>query len=168
MARIAYVSNTTTKTTATATKPVAAPTKARKAKTTAEAPAPEVTHAADVEAASWLARIQQSVDGFMKSVNVPSRTRLIVSGLLGLIACASTLYFSMQLVEMLVIAAMLYTGIGFISFVVTFIGVFVAFMTATTIGSKVFDMAMSFEYSNVKSRVAGFFGGFGKKAVAHA
>lgn len=152
MARTAYVSSSTINT--------AAP-KARKAKTVAAKPAPEVTHAADVSAEGWMARIQQSVDGFMKSVHVPTKTRLIVSGLLGLLACASTLYFSMQLVEMLVIAAMLCTGIGFVSFVVTFIGVFMALMGAVTAGSAVFDFAMSFEYSAVKSRVSNFFGRFG-------
>lgn len=156
MSRTAYVSSNTIN---------AAAPKARKAKTATAAPQPEAVHAADVseDSASWLDKIQQSVDGFMKSVHMPSKTRFIVSTLLGLIACASTLYFSMQLVEMLVVGAMLYTGIGFISFVITFIGVFFALMTAVTAGSKVFDFAMSFEYSNVKSRVTKFFGRFGKK-----
>lgn len=156
MSRTAYVSSNTIN---------AAAPKARKAKTVAAKPAPEAVHAADVseDSASWLDKIQQSVDGFMKSVHMPPKTRFIVSTLLGLLACASTLYFSMQLVEMLVVGAMLYTGIGFISFVITFIGVFVALMSAVTAGSKVFDFAMSFEYSNVKSRVSKFFGRFGKK-----
>lgn len=157
--RTAYVPASSTNTIKTA-----AP-KARKSRTATDKPQPEVVHAADVEpdAEGWMARIQQSVEGFMKSVHMPSKTRFIVSTLLGLLACASTLYFSMQLVEMLVIGAMLYTGIGFVSFVITFIGVFVALMGAVTAGSKVFDLAMSFEYSNVKERATKFFGRFGAK-----
>lgn len=156
MARTAYVSSNTINT--------AAP-KARKAKTVGVKPAPEAVHAADVEpdAAGWMARIQSSVDGFLKSIHTPSWTRLLISGLLGIIATGATLYFSMQMVEIMVVGTMLYTGIGFVAFMVTFIGMFVALVSAVTAGSKVFDFCMEFEYSAVKSRVTKFFGRFGKK-----
>ena len=157
MSRTAYVSSNTIN--------AAAPTKARKAKTVAAKPVPEAVHAADVEpdTAGWMARIQSSVDGFLKSIHTPSWTRLLISGLLGIIATGATLYFSMQMVEIMVIGTMLYTGIGFVAFMVTFIGMFVALVSAVTAGSKVFDFCMEFEYSAVKSRVTKFFGRFGKK-----
>lgn len=156
MSRTAYVSSNTIN---------AAAPKARKAKTAAAAPQPEAVHAADVEpdAEGWMARIQSSVDGFLKSIHTPSWTRLLISGLLGIIATGATLYFSMQMVEIMVIGTMLYTGIGFVAFMVTFIGMFVALVSAVTAGSKVFDFCMEFEYSAVKSRVTKFFGRFGKK-----
>ena len=157
--RTAYVPASSTNTIKTA-----AP-KARKSRTATDKPQPEVVHAADVEpdAEGWMARIQSSVDGFLKSIHTPSWTRLLVCGLLGLIASGATLYFTMQMVEVMVVGTMLYTGIGFVAFTVTFIGMCVALVSAVTAGSKVFDFCMEFEYSAVKSRVSKFFDRFGSK-----
>lgn len=111
----------------------------------------------EADAATWLQRMRQSADGFMASIEMPSWTRRIVSTLIGLTTTASVFYGSMALLDMLLAGVMVYTGAGFISFIVVFIGMFIAVMAAVTAGSKVYGFCMEFEFSAVRSRVSKFF-----------
>lgn len=147
------VARTTTKTAApksadakTATKPI-----------TRVEPITANVNADEADAATWVQRVRASVDGLMGSVQLPSWTRRIVSTLTALIATASVFYGMLSLLDMLLLAVVSYTGAGFITFLVTFIGLFLAVVAAVTAGSKVYAFAMEFEFSNVKSRIANFF-----------
>lgn len=147
------VARTTTKTAApksaarkTATKPI-----------TRVEPVTANVNADEADAATWVQRVRASVDGLMDSVQLPSWTRRIVSTLTALIATASVFYGVLSLLDMLLLAVVSYTGAGFVTFLVTFVGLFLGVIAAVTAGSKVYAFCMEFEFSNVRSRVASFF-----------
>jgi hypothetical protein len=116
---------------------------------------------------SYFERMRAAADDYFASINAPSWTRRVVSITLGLIGYGTVFYGLMQLVDVLCFAAIAYTGVGFISFMVAFLGVLASVIAACTAGKWVYDQAMVFEYSNFKARVTSFFG-FNKKEPAHA
>lgn len=112
---------------------------------------------------SAYAKMMDSVNGYFAARGMPSWKRQITSFMLGLITYAGVFYVAMQLVDILALAAIMYTGVGFITFLTVFIGFVLALMAASTAGFAVYNAAMTFEYSNVKSRVTGWFNTFNRK-----
>lgn len=153
----------------TTTKTAAPKSAARKTATKPITPIEPVTANVggdEADAATWLQRMRQSADGFMASIEMPSWTRRIVSALIGLTTTASVFYGSMALLDMLLAGVTVYTGAGFVSFLVVFIGMFIAVVAAVTAGSKAYGFCMEFEFSNVKSRIANFFAPKAKQPIA--
>lgn len=112
---------------------------------------------------SAYAKMMNSVNGYFASRGMPSWKRQITSFMLGLITYAGVFYVAMQLVDILALAAIMYTGVGFITFLTVFIGFVLALMAASTAGFAVYNAAMTFEYSNVSNRVKGWFNTFNRK-----
>jgi hypothetical protein len=117
---------------------------------------------------SAYAKMMDSVNGYFAARGMPTWKRQVTSFALGLITYAGVFYTAMQLVDILALAAVMYTGMGFITFLTVFIGFVLALMAASTAGFAVYNAAMTFEYTNVKARVTDWFGSFKSKEPAHA
>lgn len=148
--------------------PVAAAVKPVRARKVAPKTAPEVAQPAVVETEdAYFTRMMGSVDAYFESKGMPTWRRQVTSFMLGLISYGATFYVGMMLVDMLALAAITYTGVGFIAFMAVFIGFMLSLIGASTVGYYVYNAAMVFEFSNVKRRVAGWFT-FGNKEISHA
>lgn len=145
---------TTTRTERTTVKP------GKRAKTVVDPITPVTPLAADVAPETtegFLARMHASIQAHLGKLGVPTWTRRIVSAVLGLTAYAGIVYMALPLIDALVMAVIAYTGMGFLAFLTVFLGFFATLMLATTVGVKVNDLALTFEYSRVKQRVLGWF-----------
>lgn len=139
-------------------KPARAP-RAAKAKTVVEpiTPIEPITaNVAQPSAETLFVRMRAAADDYFDAMAMPSWTRRVVSVVLGLVAYGGVFYGCMQVVEVMCLAAITYSGVGFISFMIAFLGVMASFIAATTVGVKVYELAMAFDYINVKSRVTGW------------
>ena len=116
-------------------------------------------------------RMRESADAYFASIAVPSWTRRVASIVLGIVAYASTFYGVMQLVDVLCMGVIAYSGVGFLSFIVAFLGVLGAIMAGAWTGTKMYEFAMSFDAKRVKNSVTTFFGKFARRfepEVSHA
>ena len=116
---------------------------------------------------AYYTRMMNGVNEYFESKGMPTWRRQIMSFMLGLISYGATFYVGMMLVDMLALAAITYTGIGFISFMAVFIGFMLSLIGASTVGYAVYNAAMAFKFSNVKRRVIGWFT-FRNKELSHA
>lgn len=122
--------------------------------TVAQAPESEVT---ETSPETLFERMRAAADQYWASIHTPTWTRRIASIALGLVTYGGVFYGCMQVVDVICMAVVMYSGVGFLSFMAAFIGVLLALILATTTGTKVYEFAMSFEYSRVKQRVTKFF-----------
>ena len=127
----------------------------------------DTTLVGDDDVQSAWTKLNAQVHAFAATVGAPSWKRVALSWLLSLVAYGAVFYGAMQLVDMLCFAAVAYTGLGFISFMVAFIGILVAMIAATTAAGFVFRVVMAFDYANVKVRVSGWFGGVTGLVTSH-
>lgn len=119
----------------------------------------------DSEILSAYAQVEASLNTLWSKMRKPSWVRNLVNITIGLLVYASTFYGCMALVDVVVAGAMVYTGVGFISFLIAFFAVFATFMASCKLGRLAYDFAESFDYGNVKARVRGWFT-FGPKPIA--
>ncbi len=117
------------------------------------------------EVLSAYAQVEAALDTLWSKMRRPSWVRNLVNITIGLLVYASTFYGCMALVDVVVAGAMVYTGVGFISFLIAFFAVFAAFMASYKVGMLAYRFAESFDYGNVKARVRGWFT-FGAKPIA--
>ncbi len=115
-------------------------------------PVAQPTHAAQITEQSILDRLRATFDEYVEFKGLPSWTRRITSVALGLLTYGGVFYLSIQLVDMFVAGAMLYSGVGFISFMAAFLGICAALVAATTVGMYVYEFAMAFEASRARER----------------
>lgn len=146
------------KKTVTKAKPVITPT----TKIEVEQPAPAAT---DDEVHTAWQQVNDALNNLWAKFERPSWMRELANITCGLIAYASTFYMCMGLIDLVVVAAISYVGVGFISFLVAFFSMFLAFMLAFKVGRIAYNAAAAFDYDNVKSRVRGWLS-FGSKPVA--
>lgn len=146
------------KKTVTKAKPVITPT----TKIEVEQPAPAAT---DDEVHTAWQQVNDALNNLWAKFERPSWLRELANITCGLIAYASTFYMCMGLIDLVVVAAISYVGVGFISFLVAFFSMFLAFMLAFKVGRVAYNAAAAFDYDNVKSRVRGWLS-FGPKRVA--
>lgn len=146
------------KKTVTKAKPVITPT----TKIEVEQPAPAAT---DDEVHTAWRQVNDALNNLWAKFERPSWLRELANITCGLIAYASTFYMCMGLIDLVVVAAISYVGVGFISFLVAFFSMFLAFMLAFKVGRVAYNAAAAFDYDNVKSRVRGWLS-FGAKPVA--
>lgn len=146
------------KKTVTKAKPVITPT----TKIEVEQPAPAAT---DDEVHTAWQQVNDALNNLWAKFERPSWLRELANITCGLIAYASTFYMCMGLIDLVVVAAISYVGVGFISFLVAFFSMFLAFMLAFKVGRVAYNAAAAFDYDNVKSRVRGWLS-FGAKPVA--
>lgn len=146
------------KKTVTKAKPVITPT----TKIEVEQPAPAAT---DDEVHTAWQQVNDALNNLWAKFERPSWLRELANITCGLIAYASTFYMCMGLIDLVVVAAISYVGVGFISFLVAFFSMFLAFMLAFKVGRVAYNAAAAFDYDRVKARVTGFFS-FGSKRVA--
>ena len=146
------------KKTVTKAKPVITPT----SKIEVEQPAPAAT---DDEVHTAWQQVNDALNNLWAKFERPSWLRELANITCGLIAYASTFYMCMGLIDLVVVAAISYVGVGFISFLVAFFSMFLAFMLAFKVGRVAYNAAAAFDYDNVKSRVRGWLS-FGAKPVA--
>ena len=146
------------KKTVTEAKPVITPT----TKIEVEQPAPAAT---DDEVHTAWQQVNDALNNLWAKFERPSWLRELANITCGLIAYASTFYMCMGLIDLVVVAAISYAGVGFISFLVAFFSMFLAFMLAFKVGRVAYNAAAAFDYDNVKSRVRGWLS-FGSKPVA--
>ena len=118
----------------------------------AQAAEPVVTHADHTP----LDDLRAAWDKYTAWVQQPTWVRRVTSVALGLLTYGGVFYLSMQLVDVLVAGTMLYTGVGFISFMAAFLGICAALVAATTVGMYVYEFAMAFEASRVRDRFNAF------------
>jgi hypothetical protein len=116
---------------------------------------------------AYYTRMMNGVNEYFESKGMPSWRRQIMSFMLGLISYGATFYLGMMLVDMMALAAIAYTGVGFIAFMTVFIGFMLSLIASSTVGIAVYNAAMKFEFSNVKARVSSWFT-FGNKEIQHA
>lgn len=136
--------------------------KARKARTTTGAAQPEVIHAAPVEdetPESLYEKVRFYADRYWQALKQPTWKRRIFAMLSGLVTFSAVYFYGMQLIELLAVAMLAFSGPGFLTFTILFIGIFLVFMGAVTAGNYVTKAVMAFDYANVKSRIGRFFGG---------
>ncbi len=136
--------------TAAAAKTVTKPTRA---KGRVEEPVIEVVGPED-DIHSAYAQIEEAARRLFDRIRKPSWMRELVNITLGLTVYASVFYGCMALVDMLVIGVIAYTGVGFISFMVSFFAILLTFMAAFKVGKAAYDFAAAFDFDNVKRRVA--------------
>lgn len=146
------------KKTVTKAKPVITPT----TKIEVEQPAPAAT---DDEVHTAWQQVNDALNNLWAKFERPSWLRELANITCGLIAYASTFYVCMGLIDLVVVAAISYVGVGFISFLVAFFSMFLAFMLAFKVGRVAYNAAAAFDYDNVKSRVRGWLS-FGSKPAA--
>jgi hypothetical protein len=126
---------------------------APKAKPVVTEPVAQPTHAAQLpDEQTLLDKLRLAWDEYSSVINQPTWVRRITSVALGLLTYGGVFYLSIQLVDMLVAGAMLYSGVGFISFMAAFLGICAALVAATTLGVYVYEFAMAFEASRVRDR----------------
>lgn len=111
----------------------------------------EATHSA-------YARVRDAINEAMDAFGVVSWRRRIVAGLLGMTVYAGVFYGAMVLIDMMMLAVVAYTGVGFIAFLIAFLAMFAALVAATTVGTYVHRVVLAFDYANVKARVLGWVG----------
>lgn len=146
------------KKTVTKAKPVITPT----TKIEVEQPAPAAT---DDEVHTAWQQVNDALNNLWAKFERPSWLRELANITCGLIAYASTFYMCMGLIDLVVVAAISYVGVGFISFLVAFFSMFLAFMLAFKVGRVAYNAAAAFDYDRVKARVTGWLS-FGSKPVA--
>ncbi len=146
------------KKTVTKAKPVITPT------TKIEVEQPAAPAAEDEVHTAWQ-QVNDALNNLWAKFERPSWLRELANITCGLIAYASTFYMCMGLIDLVVVAAISYAGVGFISFLVAFFSMFLAFMLAFKVGRVAYNAAAAFDYDNVKSRVRGWLS-FGAKPVA--
>lgn len=146
------------KKTVTKAKPVITPT----TKIEVEQPAPAAT---DDEVHTAWQQVNDALNNLWAKFERPSWLRELANITCGLIAYASTFYMCMGLIDLVVVAAISYVGVGFISFLVAFFSMFLAFMLASKVGRVAYNAAAAFDYDRVKARVTGWLS-FGSKPVA--
>lgn len=151
--------------TAAAKKTIVKPAKRITPTTKVELPEPNADTSVEDEVLSAYAKINAAFNDLWSKVKRPSWVRELVNITVGLVTYASVIYGCMQLLDIVVMAAIAYTGVGFISFMVTFLGMLAAFMLAFKAGTVAYNVAAAFEFSAVKQRVTGWFN-FGKPATA--
>lgn len=110
-------------------------------------------------------KLQDAVAEYFQAEGLPSWKRQITSFMLGLLSYGVTLYVGVSLTDILISAALMYSGPGFIAFMALFIGFTLSLIAATTAGYAVFNMAMSFEAGRLGRRVHGW---FSRKETSHA
>ena len=137
------------KKTVTKAKPVITPT----TKIEVEQPTPAAT---DDEVHTAWQQVNDALNNLWAKFERPSWLRELANITCGLIAYASTFYMCMGLIDLVVVAAISYVGVGFISFLVAFFSMFLAFMLAFKVGRVAYSAAAAFDYDNVKSRVRGW------------
>lgn len=139
-------------------KPVVTPTTKIEVEQPAHAQTDDEVHTA------WQ-QVNDALNNLWAKFERPSWMRELANITCGLIAYASTFYMCMGLIDLVVVAAISYVGVGFISFLVAFFSMFLAFMLAFKVGRIAYSAAAAFDYDRVKARVTGFFS-FGSKRVA--
>lgn len=142
----------------TTTAPVmtsAAQAKARFAKAT-KVELPDAQPAEPEVQSAWR-QVEDALNNFMGKIQKPSWVRELVNVTVGLIAYASTFFCCMQLVDVVVTAAMMYSGVGLISFLACFLGTFAAFIAAFAVGKFAYNVAAAFSVEGVKSRFTSLF-----------
>lgn len=110
-------------------------------------------------------RVRQAADEYFKSEGLVDWKRELINMTLGLIGYGATLYYAVQFVNILTFAAVMYTGVGFISFMVMFLTLMMSFFAAYTVGMFTYRVAAAFDVSKVSARVASF---FKRDEVSHA
>lgn len=126
--------------------------KASKVKAEPIQAAPTVETPNEVSQDTLFERMRAAAEDYFASINQPTWTRRLTSFALGMLTYGGVFYLSMQLVDMLVAATMLYSGVGFISFMAAFLGIIAALIAATTVGVYMYEFAMAFEASRVRDR----------------
>lgn len=76
---------------------------------------------------------------------LPSKTRLMIATICGLLVYAGSLYWAMQAVGYLTLAVLMFTGSTFLTFVVAVIGWFFAIVGALRIGYRVAGFVLGFD-----------------------
>lgn len=132
--------------------------------TKVEMPEPAAPAAEDEVLTAWQ-QVEDALNNLWAKFERPSWLRELANITCGLIAYASTFYMCMGLIDLVVVAAISYVGVGFISFLVAFFSMFLAFMLAFKVGRVAYNAAAAFDYDNVKSRVRGWLS-FGSKPAA--
>lgn len=117
-------------------------------------PAPETD---DNEVHGAYETLRASMRIYLDKLGKPSWVRNVVSTLIGLIISAGIFYTSTPMIDMLMIAVVGYTGVGFISFVILFLAMLLVTISAITVGNRVSEFVNEFDYANVKRRVGGWF-----------
>lgn len=141
---------------AAAKKTIVRAAKPAKPTTKVEVPEAPTEAEADDTLTAW-AKVQAAIDNMLGTINKPSWMRQMANYAIGLVVYASTFYGCMALVDMLVMGLIAYTGVGFISFLVSFFAIFASFMAAFKVGKVAYQLAAEFDYDRVKSRVRGWF-----------
>lgn len=131
--------------------------------TAVERPLPDDVN--DDEVLSAYHQVHASIDALWAKMGKPSWMRELANITIGLVAYASTFYACMALVDMVVLATMAYTGVGFISFLVAFFSMLGTLMLSFKVGKIVYTAAAAFDYDNAKARVRGWLT-FGPKPIA--
>lgn len=125
--------------------------KVRRTKTAAAAEqvaAPIVTD--DVKAETpfeaFMRRTADARDEFMASQNVPTATRTIVATIAHLLSLSVTLYWGIEATTALMAAAFLLTSSVFVTWVIGFMGLVLAFYAALQTGNAIGQFVLNFDY----------------------
>ena len=110
-------------------------------------------------------QVRDAFDTMWSKLRRPSWMRQLINITIGLVTYASVWYGAMCLLDMLMAGVVMYTGVGFVAFLIAFLGVLASLMAAVKVGKLAYDLASEFDYQNVRARVVGWFT-FSKPAPA--
>jgi hypothetical protein len=88
--------------------------------------------------------------------NLPTSRRVLVATLAGLLTYATSIYWSMAIVEWVAVGAVVMTGSGFLGFLVTVLAWFMAFVASLRLGYRVAKFVLAYEpsaYSEVAASI---------------
>ena len=94
-------------------------------------------------------RVAQAQDEYLHTFGTPSHTRMIVASVTQLAVFSLSIYWGMQAVGWVMAAAMLFTGSGFIAFVIALLGAFLTIRAAWRTGFGAAMVVTNFSFANV-------------------
>lgn len=96
-------------------------------------------------------RVAQAQDEYLHTFGTPSHVRMIVASVTQLAVFTLSVYWGMQAVGWVMAAAMLFTGSGFIAFVIALLGAFLTIRAAWRTGFGAAMIVTNFSFENVAS-----------------
>lgn len=143
LAKLRATSTTTATKAATKTAPVMAEANPVTAPTATTNPVDEA-----------MLRHAETIADSLQDIKLPSKTRLFITAIAGVISYAATLYWGVVAAEWFAAAALAFTGSGFIAFVLIFLGYLFAIVAALRVGYSVAKFVIGFNASELTQTVA--------------
>ena len=95
-------------------------------------------------------RIAQANDDLLASYNVPSKMRIAVAAITRLLAFSVSMYWGLEAASLLMVAAVSLTASAFITWVVAFMAMVLAFYAAWQTAAAIGQFVLDFKVENIR------------------